>query len=197
MKFEEFWVRSRFSTDLQVPRDAWYMFMEPRLRVRAPSIERYVLGAVTTSAIRLITICPRVLIDAKFYHSPSTCSSLQRLNTEKKVRAQGIKIKRTQTYSTIFSTEKEIERDHRLRNMQRKQKGEKRRKPPENKRIYFVMPIIAKHFYGLWPRAWENRWYSSLKQACLSLKRMIFLSYTGMPLFKTDDIPLSHRHAFL
>jgi hypothetical protein len=33
--------------------------------------------------------------------------STQRLDTDKKVRAQGIKIKPTQTHSTIFSTERE------------------------------------------------------------------------------------------
>jgi len=48
-----------------------------------------------------------------------------------------------------YLVQRKRERDHRLRNMQRKQKGEKRRRTPENKRIYFVMPLIAKHFYGL------------------------------------------------
>jgi len=78
--------------------------------------------------LRLITICPRVVIHAKCYHSPTPCSSLQRLDTEKKVRAQGIKIKRTQAHCTIFRTEKEKERDRERERSQTQKHAEKTKK---------------------------------------------------------------------
>jgi hypothetical protein len=51
-------------------------------------------------------------------------------------------------YALPYLVQRERERSQNKENV-KKQKGEKRSKTPENKIIYFVMRLIAKHFYGL------------------------------------------------
>ena len=56
-------------------------------------------------------------------------------------------------------------------NCRENKKWKREAKLLENKRINFVMRLIAKHFCGLWPHTWENRLSFSLTQECLSSKQ--------------------------